>query len=185
MAWQIQLSEEWWLTEVVQEDAPLLLKWLSDPLVLAFYEGRDKAFTLETIQEKYLSKEGGLHRYIVRYQNAPIGYVQIYPVLGEDLREYGLTPAPGRFYATDQFIGEPELWNQGLGQRMMLGIAHAVFTIYQADVLLSDPQVRNARAVACYLKTGYDLIKRLPAHEKHEGVMEDCYLMMKKNPRLA
>ena len=33
------------------------------------------------------------------------------------------------------------------------------------------------RALKCYQKAGFRIIKILPEHELHEGKMRDCYLM--------
>ena len=35
------------------QDAPLLLTWMQNPQVLAFYGGRDMAYTPEKIQEDF------------------------------------------------------------------------------------------------------------------------------------
>lgn len=77
---------------LAQEDAPLLLKWLTDPRVLEWYEGRDAAFTPERIQEDFYEEneaEPDMRRCVVEYEGAPVGYVQVYPLGGEGFREYG------------------------------------------------------------------------------------------------
>lgn len=40
-----------------KEDNVLLAKWLSDPLVLEFYEGRDNPFDLEKVNEVFFAPE--------------------------------------------------------------------------------------------------------------------------------
>ena len=45
--------------------------------------------------------------------------------------------------------------------------------------VILDPHQNNPRAVRAYQKAGFRIIKPLPAHELHEGVMEDCWLMEK------
>ena len=39
------------------QDAPLLLSWMQNPQVLAFYGGRDMAYTPEKIQEDFYAPE--------------------------------------------------------------------------------------------------------------------------------
>ena len=39
-----------------------------------------------------------------------------------------------------------------------------------------DPHQDNVRAIKCYQKTGFCIIKSLPEHELYEGAMRDCYL---------
>ena len=38
---------------LTENDYPLLLKWLTDPRVLAFYGGRDLCYTPQTLKEHY------------------------------------------------------------------------------------------------------------------------------------
>ena len=38
---------------LINDDFPLMLKWLTDDRVLEFYGGRDKKYTLESLKEHY------------------------------------------------------------------------------------------------------------------------------------
>ena len=40
------------------EDASLLLRWLTDPAVLEWYEGRDRPFTPQMVQEHFYKEDG-------------------------------------------------------------------------------------------------------------------------------
>ena len=60
------------------QDAPLLLTWMQNPQVLAFYGGRDMAYTPEKIQEDFYAPEEGARRCLVEFEGAPVGYIQIY-----------------------------------------------------------------------------------------------------------
>lgn len=42
---------------MVPDDAAVLLKWMTDMRVLEFYEGRDKRYTPELIQEDFFEDE--------------------------------------------------------------------------------------------------------------------------------
>lgn len=101
-------------------DAVYLLRWLNDPRVLEFYEGRDRPFTLEMIQEHFY-EDPGCRRCLVEYQGRPAGYVQYYLLEEDGFSEYGLPPEKGSVYGMDQFIGEPELWGKGIG-RAFIGL---------------------------------------------------------------
>ena len=59
------------------QDAPLLLTWMQNPQVLAFYGGRDMAYTPEKIQEDFYAPEEGARRCLVGFEGAPVGYIQI------------------------------------------------------------------------------------------------------------
>ena len=84
-------------------DLPLLLKWLRDPAVLEFYEGRDRKFTRVQLLAEYFSKDD-IRRNLIELGGSPAGYLQYYPEPHE----------PGRF-GVDLFIGEPGLWGKGWG----------------------------------------------------------------------
>lgn len=102
-----------------KEDAPLLLKWMRDPAVLEWYEGRDQIFTPERIREDFFTEEPGMHRCAVEYRARPVGYVQIYPLSPEGMEEYGYSHPEHRAFALDQFIGELDCWNQKIGRTFL------------------------------------------------------------------
>ena len=43
--------------ELKDQDSHLLLKWLTNPILFQFDEGRDRAIDLQTVQDNYLSKQ--------------------------------------------------------------------------------------------------------------------------------
>lgn len=157
-------------------DAVYLLRWLNDPRVLEFYEGRDRPFTPEMIREHFY-EDPGCRRCLVEYQGRPAGYVQYYLLEEDGFSEYGLPPEKGSVYGMDQFIGEPELWGKGIG-RAFIGLMLRYLTgeLGAAAVVL-DPHTDNLRAVRCYEACGFRKRKLLPGHELHEGKKRDCWLM--------
>jgi aminoglycoside 6'-N-acetyltransferase len=163
-------------------DYECVAHWLSDPRVLEFYDGRDCPLTLAGAIEKYspriLTADGVTPCFLI-LQDKPVGYLQYYAVADENKEEYGLSTiedATGR-YAFDQFIGEPELWNQGLGTRAVMLLVEYLFRDKAARKIVIDPQARNLRAIRCYEKSGFRKVKLLPGKEFHEGKLEDCWLM--------
>lgn len=42
---------------LTEEDAFLLVKWLSNPVVLEYYEGRDRVHDLELVKKHFLKTE--------------------------------------------------------------------------------------------------------------------------------
>lgn len=158
-------------------DADYLLKWLSNPAVLEFYEGRDFQCTMEAVQEHFYASEPWMSRWIVTYNRGPVGYLQSYPVVGEMRTEYGFEGPEEAVYAIDQFIGEPEMWGRGIGRSFLRLILRWLEKEKGAEVILLDPHTDNARAIRAYLAVGFQAVKLLPAHELHEGTMRDCWLM--------
>jgi aminoglycoside 6'-N-acetyltransferase len=86
-------------------------------------------------------------------------------------------------YGIDQFIGEPQYWNKGIGTRLVTGMVQYLLEEKGATIVIMDPQVRNTRAIQCYEKCGFEKVKFLPEHELHEGVMRDCWLLEYTNKK--
>ena len=80
-------------------------------------------------------------------------------------------------YGMDQFIGEPDYWDRGIGTEYLKLVLQFLREEKQADAVIMDPHQDNVRAIKCYQKAGFRIIKSLPEHELHEGIMRDCYLM--------
>ena len=158
-------------------DLELMLKWLTDERVLEFYDGRDSKFTAETIREKYTEEEDDFYRMIIEYDSIPIGYAQMYRVQGELFEEYDYPETEEKIFAMDQFIGEPDYWNKGIGTEYCKAACRYLAEELGADVVILDPHKSNPRAIRAYEKAGFKAIKELPAHELHEGKWEDCVLM--------
>src|SRR5512133_172488 len=154
----------------------MITRWLSDPRVLEFYEGRDRPFSVEAVRQKYapriLSPEG-VTPCILEYEHRPIGYLQFYLAEAGEYQFDGR----GKIYALDLFIGAPEYWGQGLGVQFIRLLLCYLFEQQGADWVLIDPHVDNDRAIRAYEKCGFRKIKILPKHEWHEGKFVDCWLM--------
>jgi aminoglycoside 6'-N-acetyltransferase len=163
---------------LTSSDAPLLQKWLNDPEVLRYYEGRDRAHTPEMIQEHFYPMDDPLSRCIVEYDGQPIGYIQYYLLDEEERSILGLEEITGeQLVGMDQFIGEPSYWNRKIGQHLMSSMLHFLAEQNKVSRVVMDPQAWNERAIACYEKSGFRRVKLLPKHEWHEGEHRDCWLM--------
>lgn len=163
--------------KIEEQDAELLAKWLSDPEVLRFYEGRDHPFSLQKVKETFYFRETGTHRCIVEWSGQPIGYIQYYVVNDDYRSKYGYEDFEGSLYGMDQFIGETEYWNQGIGTQLVRSMVTYLLDVEGADAIVMDPQAWNERAIHCYEKCGFTKIRLLPKHEYHEGEFRDCWLI--------
>lgn len=165
-----------------KKDNYLLAKWLSDPAVLEFYEGRDNPFDLDKVNQVFYASEDDEVKCIVEFNEKAIGYIQFYQLDDETRKVYGYEDE--NIYGTDQFIGEVEYWNKGIGTLLVTSIVSYLLEQKNADRVVMDPQTRNTRAIKCYEKCGFKKVKILTKRELHEGEYQDCWLIeYKKNEK--
>lgn len=164
--------------ELEEKDVSILVSWLSNPDVLQYYEGRDRPHDAAMVRERFFVEDEET-RCIIEYEGKPIGYIQFYFLDEETLGEYGYSGSDTdcRTFATDQFIGEPDYWNKGIGTKLMTSMVEYLMSQRQADRIVMDPQAWNERAIACYEKCGFRKVRLLEKHEQHEGEMRDCWIV--------
>lgn len=160
-----------------EKDEQLLVQWLSNPVVLQYYEGRDQPHDLHLVRENFYGQDDAEHRCMVEYEGKPIGYIQFYELEEEERNEYGYGDIDEIIYGTDQFIGEEDYWNRGIGTQLVQSMLIYLVNEKQARKVVMDPQSSNERAISCYEKCGFRKVRLLPEHELHEGQMRDCWLM--------
>lgn len=165
------------LRSLESKDADLLVKWLSDPAVLEYYEGRDRAHDPELVQQHFYENKDGIAQCIIQYQSIDIGYLQFYLIDDEEIQEYDYTGFAGKIYGIDQFIGEPSYWNRGIGTQLIKETVRFLIDQKEAKKIVMDPQAWNARALKVYEKCGFKKKKYLVEHEYHEGQYRDCWLI--------
>jgi aminoglycoside 6'-N-acetyltransferase len=165
------------LRELTDDDVTLMARWLSDPTVLGYYEGRDHPHNADLVREIFFNAHAGDEtRCIIIATGVPIGYLQFYPVTDDELTEYGYAP-DAKVYGLDLFIGEPAYWNRGIGTQLLGGITRHLSSAYDTPRIVVDPQAWNARAIRSYEKAGFHKVRLLPQHELHEGELRDAWLM--------
>jgi len=166
------------------DDYTILAKWLTDPIVLEYYEGRDNPFPLERVYQKYAPRVQRLHATVPCFMldnDKPIGYLQYYRLSSADCAAFELPTTAGSF-GIDLFIGEAARWNRGLGTTYVQLATRYLTGACAARHITVDPHVENLRAIHCYEKCGFQQRKLLPQHEYHEGAYRDCWLMVYTQP---
>lgn len=158
-----------------EDDNQILATWLSDPSVLEFYEGRDNPFDVDRVNETFYTLEDHTVKCIVEFKHKPIGYIQFYQLDDQTKTKYGYSEE--NIYGTDQFIGEINYWNKGIGTLLVSSMVKYLLEHREASRIVLDPQARNTRAIKCYENCGFNKVKMLHRHELHEGVNRDCWLM--------
>lgn len=116
-------------------------------------------------------------RCIIEYDGVAIGHAQFYAVDEHERCKYGYGDVQETIYGMDQFIGETDYWNRGIGTLLVNSVVEYLATVCGAGRVVMDPQCRNTRAIECYEKCGFKKVRILPGHEMHEGEMRDCQLV--------
>ncbi|WP_066187399.1 MULTISPECIES: GNAT family N-acetyltransferase [Gracilibacillus] len=163
------------IRKLTLQDESLLTKWLSDPDVLAYYEGRDQSFDHRKTRKIFYLNGSPTVRCIIEYRQQAIGYIQFYLLDTSTKTSYGLSEK--RIYGMDQFIGETSYWNQGIGAQFVELMVVYLVEQLGAQRVVVDPHKSNIRAIRCYEKCGFVKTKTLADHEWHEGDYRDCWLM--------
>ena len=83
-----------------------------------------------------------------------IGYVPSYVAMGSGDGWWDDETDPG-VRGIDQFIGEPDLLNQGIGTAMVRAFVARLFEDPTVTRLQTDPDPYNPRAIRCYAKAGF------------------------------
>jgi len=171
-------TDEIAVRQLEESDAGLLVNWLSNPDVLQYYEGRDRPHDMGMVKESfYAVEDDDEQRCIVEYDSKPIGYIQFYHLDEHSRVEYGYYSSDEVIVGMDQFIGEIEYWNRGIGQKLVTSMVNYLIKHERTDKVVMDPQAWNARALACYAKCGFRKVKLMKEHEQHEGKYRDCWLI--------
>ncbi|MBM7693917.1 aminoglycoside 6'-N-acetyltransferase [Peribacillus deserti] len=158
------------------KDKNMLVKWLSDLSVLKYYEGRDNPFDLNKVSQKFYGRSIEHTGCIVEYNKKEIGYIQFYPLSIDAKNQFGYQEHE-IIFGMDQFIGETDYWNKGIGRLLVQSMANFLIKHKNACRIVMDPQTWNARAIKCYEKAGFKKVKLLPKNELHEGEYRDCWLI--------
>ncbi|MGH1285940.1 GNAT family N-acetyltransferase [Bacillus toyonensis] len=162
---------------VIEDDAPIISKWLTDPEVLQYYEGRDNPQSVEKVLNHFIhNPSSNEKRCLIEFDEVPIGYIQMYQVDSEWKALYGYEKSH-HVWGMDQFIGEPTFWGKGIGTKLVQAAITYIVENVGAEAIAMDPKVSNKRAIKCYEKCGFKKMKILKEHELHEGKLEDCWLV--------
>lgn len=146
-------------------DFSLLLTWLSRKHVKQWWNDGDD--TLEKVALHYGTEEADVARFILVQSTAsgerPIGYFQYYIVSNEVI-------------GIDQFIGEIDCINQGIGTAAIQLFLKMIIPGHQPGQIIVDPHPENKRAIRCYEKVGFVYY----ATERREKG-ESAYIMRLRN----
>lgn len=148
---------------ITEADLPLLYDWLCRPHVIEHWE---PAPTFDEVREDYVPRlapqsmlpvdaPAGVVQYLACEGGQPFGYVQAYRVMAHQSEGWWLDETDPCALGVDQFIGLPDRLGQGLGTRMLRAFLAFLFEDPRVTTIQTDPEPKNARAIACYRKAGF------------------------------
>lgn len=174
-----------------EADLPRLYDWLRASHVREWW---DTPASVEDVKAKYLpriqGKKGASESkteesgspgdgggdvvdhapFVILYEDAPIGYIQTYPVR---VGEWGGL-APSDAIGLDLFIGDPAYVHRGLGPKILTRFLHEiVFASSRIAGCFVDPVAHNRTAIRAFEKAGFRHIKTIPG----TGTRAPVYLM--------
>ena len=140
---------------IINIDYEQIHKWCSNKFVYEWFEQR--ILSLEEITNKYRNKlnDGKQDLFIIKCNGKNIGLVQIYKFENDiNLKELN-----HNIYEYDLFIGVEEYLSKGIGTIVVKKINDMIYDKYNADAIILRPFKRNTRAIKCYEKCDYIIIK--------------------------
>ena len=142
------------------DDFPLMLGWLSKDHVKEWWNDADD--TLEKVALHYGANDE-TERFILyekdEEKEIPIGYFQYYFADDDSI-------------GIDQFIGEKDYLNRGIGTRAIKIFVEMIARRHRPARIILDPSPENKRAVRCYEKVGFKYYEN-----RHTGDGSLAYMM--------
>lgn len=157
--------------------------WLRDPAVGAWWHGVTETYDEAFVLEHVLEDADTVSYAIVELAGEPIGFQQWYDARRDvEAREAFALDGDDEVWGIDQLIGESRLHDRGIGTRQVRAVGDWLLGPDGpgAERVITDPVVENVRAVRCYEKAGFTIVRRLPGHETIDGEPRDCWLMERR-----
>jgi aminoglycoside 6'-N-acetyltransferase len=165
------------------EDVSRMAAWLRDPEVGAWWHGVTETYDDAFVRGHVLEDAGTVTHAIVELDGVPIGFQQWYDARRDaEAREAFRLDGHDEVWGIDQLIGESRLHGQGIGTRQVRAVGDWLLGPDGpgAERLITDPVVENLRAVHCYERAGFRVVRRLPNHETLDGQPRDSWLMERR-----
>ena len=138
---------------LTQADFPRLHEWLNRPHVAEWW---DEPRDLESVVQAFSADLDSpvIRMFLVCLDQEPIGYIQVYRVMGADPEWWTDETDPGA-RGIDQFLANAEQLGQGLGSAMVRQFVGGLFADPEVTWVQTDPSPKNARAIRAYEKAGF------------------------------
>lgn len=168
--------------ENTENDMAMLLSWLTNPDVLQYVYAENAPWNIEKIWGEFSEKatgESSVVACMIMYQDREIGYIQYYPIeeYSYKLNDQSLYEQIKGGYGVDMFIGEPELWQKGIGSQALNILEDHFRKTLNMHTICVDPAVDNERGIAFWRNVGFETIDII---ENYDDVNVKSLLMAKR-----
>jgi diamine N-acetyltransferase len=156
------------LRPMQREDLPHLHRWLNDPDVMQYWDGRDHPATFDRVETRFRKNidntDREAQRYMIELPDAgqTIGMVQ-----------YGKVHPRAKHSQVDLLIGEPEFRDSGYGGDAMRTILGHLFGDMKVHRVWLTLRASNERATHGVERLGFTREGVLREHDFLEGHMVD------------
>lgn len=134
------------------DDIALLARWDDDPDVVAALGGRGADWYDWPVE---LARDIRWRELLIAEEDGrPVGFVQLIDARDEESHYWGDVAAGT--WALDIWLGSPDDRGRGIGTAVMRSALDRLFQHHGATSVLIDPQVTNRRAIAFYLRLGFE-----------------------------
>jgi AacA4 family aminoglycoside N(6')-acetyltransferase len=148
---------------MTEADLPMLHEWLNRPHIVEWWGGESERPSLADVHAEYTPSVLASHRvtpYIAMLGQVPIGYAQSYVAMGSGGGWWEEETDPG-VRGIDQSIADPALLGKGLGTQMVRALVGKLFQDPAVTKVQTDPAPTNARAIRCYQKAGFRIVRHM------------------------
>lgn len=162
-------------------DMSKLLRWLTNTKVLQYVYGEGVPWDIEKIKENFSEKttdESTTVACLILYQEREVGYVQYYPIENDSykVKDRATYERIKDGYGIDMFIGEPSLWQKGIGRQALSILEDFLRSHLNVQIICVDPAVGNECGVEFWKKVGFEVIDII---EDYDDSNAESMLMMK------
>lgn len=156
------------LRPMQREDLAHLHRWLNDPDVMQYWDGRDHPATFDRVESRFRKSVDGTDREAERY---------MIEVLADDktigMVQHGRVHARARHAQVDLLIGDPGFRDSGFGTDAMHVMVKYLFEALRVHRVWLTLRASNVRAMRGAEKIGFVREGVLREHDLLEGQLVD------------
>ncbi len=151
-------------------DLRILVQWMNDPVVSAFWELAGPAGLTERHVTAQLDGDGRSVPCLGLLDGVPMSYWEIYRAdLDPIARHY---PARPHDTGLHLLLGPPQHRGRGTGGVLLRAVAErALRERHSARRVVAEPDIRNLPSIQAFLKAGFRYDRDLPLPGKHAALL--------------